>query len=153
MPRPAKLTPVKQCEICGTTLQRKRFNGRLEDYSAFSRRQFCSLSCANSRSKGGDSSTKWHVLSRIFAESSCEACGSQMNLQVHHVDGDYRNNAMENLQTLCESCHHSWHARHQVRGLKPMTRMPKEPVRLRTLCPEAVPILSSDSLAEIVRAG
>lgn len=43
----------------------------------------------------------------------CEICGwGEMNkktgkvpLQVHHIDGDYRNNKEENLQLLCPNCH------------------------------------------------
>jgi len=43
----------------------------------------------------------------------CEVCGwSEINkysnkapLQIHHIDGNYRNNKPENLQVLCPNCH------------------------------------------------
>lgn len=41
----------------------------------------------------------------------CESCGleewlgSPINLEVHHVDGDRLNNALDNLQLLCPNCH------------------------------------------------
>lgn len=47
------------------------------------------------------------------ADYKCERCGwGEMNestgkipLQVHHIDGDYRNCVEENLQVLCPNCH------------------------------------------------
>lgn len=45
--------------------------------------------------------------------TKCEKCGFKANhpitgnpiLQVGHIDGDYRNNNIENLQVLCPNCH------------------------------------------------
>lgn len=44
---------------------------------------------------------------------SCELCGwNKINpvtqkcpLEIHHIDGDYRNNQQDNLQVLCPNCH------------------------------------------------
>lgn len=47
----------------------------------------------------------------------CQKCGSTKNLLVHHIDGsgaewsDKANNSLENLQTLCRSCHIGLHHR------------------------------------------
>ena len=39
---------IKTCESCGRTFDRKRFTDRrLEDYTAFIARRYCSRSCAN----------------------------------------------------------------------------------------------------------
>lgn len=43
----------------------------------------------------------------------CECCGwgeinkysNTIPLEVHHIDGDYKNNKEENLQVLCPNCH------------------------------------------------
>ena len=43
----------------------------------------------------------------------CERCGwgekneftGKVPLEIHHIDGDYRNNKEENLQVLCPNCH------------------------------------------------
>lgn len=41
----------------------------------------------------------------------CECCkntewlGQPINLEVHHIDGDKKNNTLENLQLLCPNCH------------------------------------------------
>lgn len=41
----------------------------------------------------------------------CETCGytewrgQPISLELHHIDGDYRNNKFDNLQLLCPNCH------------------------------------------------
>lgn len=124
MPRKPIQDPEKRCVTCGKRLSRNRFNGRLEDRTAFLKRQFCSLSCANARSKGGLSRKAFHSRARKFKKSECEACGDKRYLHVHHIDEDWMNNDPENLQTLCVFCHHFWHAAHIRRGAKCRSRMP-----------------------------
>lgn len=53
---------------------------------------------------------------------TCQHCGSKNDLQVHHIDGngttapkESRNNALDNLLTLCRSCHTRIH--HETRRL------------------------------------
>jgi 5-methylcytosine-specific restriction endonuclease McrA len=36
------------------------------------------------------------------------------NLVVHHIDGDKWNNTLENLVTLCQRCHHSYHRKKET---------------------------------------
>jgi len=120
-----KPTPGKPCAECGSIFERKRFaSGRLEDFLAFSRRRYCSLSCANSQSKGGDSRTRWHARAQQHCKSSCESCGSIRALHVHHCDENWRNNSPDNLQTLCKSCHRSWHITQRNAGVTPAGRKP-----------------------------
>lgn len=114
------------CEICSKTLERRRDPaGRLEGYRDFMRRRFCSLSCANSRRKGGESRSAYLYHARKFVCSECEACGAASELQVHHVDTDWKNSSPSNLQTLCLFCHHFWHAAHERLGETPTRRMPR----------------------------
>lgn len=46
-----------------------------------------------------------------FKERKCEKCGltswmnEQIPLELHHIDGDKRNNSLDNLQILCPNCH------------------------------------------------
>jgi 5-methylcytosine-specific restriction endonuclease McrA len=35
----------------------------------------------------------------------CTTCWATGSLEVHHIDGDWRNNLLVNLATLCERCH------------------------------------------------
>lgn len=44
-------------------------------------------------------------------EYKCESCGivnwqgKELLIQIHHIDGDWKNNLPENLQFLCPNCH------------------------------------------------
>lgn len=46
-----------------------------------------------------------------FKERKCESCkhdtwlGLPISIEVHHIDGDHKNNKIENLQLLCPNCH------------------------------------------------
>lgn len=121
-----KCSQPRYCETCTRLLQRRRNDsGRLEGYRDFMRRRFCSLSCANSRSKGGASRKAAHYHARKLRGPNCEACGTPHRLQAHHVDENWMNNSPENIQTLCIHCHHFWHALHRRHGVQPTRHMPK----------------------------
>jgi len=52
-------------------------------------------------------------------EHRCTACGSTQRLVVHHRDGKGRgckkpNHSLDNLETLCNSCHNKWHSSKRV---------------------------------------
>lgn len=108
MPRQRNADPKKSCERCGTSLQRKLHGKRLEDFSVFARRRFCSLSCANSKAVLTMSGCRSRA--RKLRGPRCEACGYQHYLHAHHKDGDFTNNDPTNIQTLCTHCHNFWHA-------------------------------------------
>jgi predicted HNH restriction endonuclease len=48
-----------------------------------------------------------------LSDCKCSECGwdkintknNKSPLEVHHKDGDYKNNKIENLQVLCPNCH------------------------------------------------
>jgi len=121
--RPRKNDPEKCCGHCGIPLKRKVWNGRLEDHQAFLRRRYCSLTCANSKrvrlTKHGYS---WRA--RKHLKTACEACGQETSLHAHHLDQDIANNAPENIQTLCKTCHDFWHSTAKRRGRAIAGRMP-----------------------------
>jgi len=124
MPRSQVQVPKKLCEHCGILLTRKMFNGRLEDATAFIRRKFCSLTCANSKrtplTKHGYS---WRA--RKHLKMCCEACGWTTSLHAHHIDQDISNNHPSNIQTLCKHCHDFWHTTAKRLGRVTAGRMPK----------------------------
>jgi 5-methylcytosine-specific restriction endonuclease McrA len=39
----------------------------------------------------------------------CQHCGSDSQLQVHHINHDHQNNRPENLLVLCRECHRKEH--------------------------------------------
>lgn len=104
---PIKPVPVKICEFCGASLNRKRYGQALEDRSAFIRRRFCDLKCANS--KKDPLRSGYLKRARKFLKPSCEKCGSVDNIGIHHKDRDWKNNNPDNLQTLCNVCHTALH--------------------------------------------
>lgn len=63
----------------------------------------------------GDFGTSHRIRRYMFMKNNnkCECCGwGEMNqftgtipLELHHIDGNYRNNKEENLQLLCPNCH------------------------------------------------
>lgn len=118
-----KQEQVKFCECCGEAMQRKRFNGRLEDLSAFMNRRFCSLSCANTRTDLTKHGYSWRA--RKHLKKQCEACGYTRALQAHHIDQDKTNNEPENIQTLCKHCHDFWHTTAKRIGRTVAGRMPR----------------------------
>ncbi|MCH5315443.1 MAG: HNH endonuclease [Eubacterium sp.] len=113
------MTEIKQlekyCAYCGKRLERKRFaNGRLEDFGVFSKRKYCSMTCMrkaflkignNNQTYRVSHSTSQKINELILQRTTCENCGKSGNLDVHHIDGNYQNNNLENLKVLCRSCH------------------------------------------------
>lgn len=41
----------------------------------------------------------------------CQQCGAEEHIEVHHIDRDRQNNALENLEVLCRSCHGDRHSK------------------------------------------
>ena len=96
-------------------------------------RKYCSQRCANSdlhEARYGRFIARWkagqergasgqgvssHIKRYLFRkhESRCSKCGwakcnkytKRIPLEVHHKDGDWRNNAEHNLSLLCPNCH------------------------------------------------
>lgn len=56
-------------------------------------------------------SVKKEYISRILNSAYCEQCGitnwngKTIIFQLHHIDGNYKNNNLENLILLCPNCH------------------------------------------------
>jgi organic radical activating enzyme/5-methylcytosine-specific restriction endonuclease McrA len=76
------------------------------------------VSIANSGSRNGN----WHqdhpqrnylLLKREVRKGGyvCSACSGHKNLEVHHLDGNELNDAIDNLFVFCKSCHSKAHQR------------------------------------------
>lgn len=117
-----KQEPKKHCELCGTVMLRKRYQGRLEDLSVFMRRRFCSLRCANTRTDLTKHGYSWRA--RKHLKTKCEACGYTRALQAHHINQSIKDNRPENIQTLCKHCHDFWHTTAKRLGKTVAGRMP-----------------------------
>lgn len=113
---PLKPTPERYCENCGKQLHRKRRKGgKIEALFHFTRRKYCDRGCMaeafDQRHKPDPGWVTAHYHARrAKGPGPCEECGSKRNVDVHHIDGNWRNNALENLQRLCRRCHNREHA-------------------------------------------
>lgn len=50
--------------------------------------------------------TNCKMKARKHRKDYCEKCGGTENLHVDHINADRSNNTIDNLQTLCKSCHY-----------------------------------------------
>lgn len=124
MARQRKPDPPKRCKQCNRKMRRKRIRGRLEDMGAFLRRVYCNRSCmALGYVKSAPLKQAYHQEARKMRGISCENCGGAKLLAAHHVDGNWKNNSPENIQTLCVSCHAIHHHRVKRAGLTVPGRM------------------------------
>ena len=110
MAMPRKPTPRKVCGHCKMVLERKRFNGVLEDLSYFNRRVYCGRMCmAAAMVKEKVTLSGLRSRARKFRKTHCEICKTTKTVSIHHLDGNPANNSTGNLMTLCNSCHQKWH--------------------------------------------
>lgn len=113
----------KYCEYCGKRLERKRFNGRLEDFNVFQKRKYCDFECYRKGTlliyRPDATWNNAHTTARainklILKRTQCEMCGAEGKLDVHHINEDWRDNSINNLQVLCRSCHTKLHKKDNV---------------------------------------
>ena len=120
-----KSKPARFCERCGMQLVPRIYSSGEEEYGMFMKRKFCSLACSNTRGKQGESRTQKMVQAREAAlRETCECCGGDHKLAIHHINEDWKDNRIENLQTLCVYCHQQWHGLHRRLDIPASTRMP-----------------------------
>ena len=108
----------RYCEYCGNKLERKRFNGRLEDFTVFSNRKYCNRECMkrdylkigeHNQTCSNAHTTARKINELILHKEVCELCGNDKNLDIHHIDENWQNNNFDNLVCLCRSCHMKEH--------------------------------------------
>lgn len=61
------------------------------------------------RSHGRGSRAIHKIQADLRKNNVCEGCGKEDCLEVHHIDGDWRNNELSNLKVLCSDCHRGSH--------------------------------------------
>jgi hypothetical protein len=124
MGRPRKVEPFKLCKACRALLVRRRFGAVLEDLGVFTRRVYCGTACMAKGYRKAHPKTVSAYRGRAAKHkgTACEVCQRTDRLHAHHVDKDVTNNTPSNIQTLCASCHISYHHRQRRLGL-PIGRM------------------------------
>ena len=101
---------LKHCGYCAKVLQRKRYNGRLEDNGSFRRRKYCDRKCmAKMMEVPFPGRPAWAQRARRLRKTNCEKCGATETLAIHHRNRKWWDNRKENIGTLCASCHTTLH--------------------------------------------
>lgn len=116
MPAHKKPTPERYCEHCKSKLERKRLpNGDLEYLIHFNARKFCNRVCmaaafdARPVKKSPSWMTAHYHARKICPPGPCARCGKAKKTDVHHKNGDWKDNREDNLERLCRSCHIKTH--------------------------------------------
>jgi len=104
---------VVYCEYCGKKITRTA--RQLEN----SKRHFCSYKCflkdmrKNNGGKPLRVSKQMRETVLVATDNKCSICGKRPippdSLEIHHINGNPRDNRLENIIALCKSCHRRAH--------------------------------------------
>lgn len=105
-----KEDPIKHCENCKKQFYRVYYGKRLQDLSSFKKRKFCSKLCQLEYHLNREQTRQWIGRKlQSFKKNKCSICKGNHWLGVHHIDGNWQNNDIKNIVTLCASCHTKQH--------------------------------------------
>lgn len=110
------------CESCSVSFQvreRENLHPRKSKYYC-SRRCACSVGGnAGAKKHHNDSKAHYRTVAFRHRDKWCYACGHDRILEVHHTDGNHKNNDPKNLIPLCSTHHRMIHSRwrHEVEEL------------------------------------
>lgn len=146
--RKGKNNPSKNPEVIKKILETKRATRELEKHSQrmtgmgnplFGKKRSCPWVAKRNRQYTGEKAFNWQggksfepygvewteaLKERIRNRDNhtCQLCSKKYKkrkMPVHHIDGNKKNNGLNNLITLCISCHHKVHSIHtKKRGRK-----------------------------------
>ncbi len=97
MPRKRK---TKKCGSC---------DAQIRTWASYCSRRCFANSLFKSESSSNDPSTTRRFARTRCPKGPCVDCGDTDPRDVHHVDGNHRNNKPGNLVRICRSCHNKRH--------------------------------------------
>lgn len=83
---------IKQCITCGKPLSKRQ-------------KKYCSNACQQLYQYNAYIQNWLKESEQGTAYSNSLSITNNSPLEIHHIDGDYRNNNLYNLQVLCPNCH------------------------------------------------
>ena len=112
----------KICPICENEFETRLGHPR--------EKTVCSHSCANTYFRSGESNpnyktdneltgiVKYTTICFRYHEKKCVCCDERNIVEVHHYDGNKKNDLPENLIPLCPTHHQYWHSkfRHLIKA-------------------------------------
>lgn len=113
-----------RCDTCGKMVYKTQARLR----HSVSKKHFCNKSCfavwKNSHIFYGKNHPSWkngqgsyrEIMFRSKIKVICRLCGIKdlRVLLTHHIDGDRKNNKINNLEWLCRNCHYLAHNRRTI---------------------------------------
>ena len=113
---------VKKCPVCGDNFEAQEGHKK--------EKKTCSHACANTFFRSGEDNPNYKdigqygVKDRNFSrkyrqicfanhQHKCVVCEENLMLDVHHLDGNKKNNKPENLIPLCATHHNYWHSNYK----------------------------------------
>jgi hypothetical protein len=115
----------KICPVCNTNFKTKK--GHKQEKTT------CSYACSNTHFRSGDEHGNWRPFSEYgddelrtsnfskkyrnlcfkYHKHECVVCGEDKILDVHHYDGNRKNNDPSNLIPLCPTHHNYYHSKYK----------------------------------------
>jgi 5-methylcytosine-specific restriction endonuclease McrA len=86
--------PHRQCKVCRQVVPASEFRAHRERHR-------------HDRRERPGTTAKWRRLRQLILARDgnlCVLCGSSEELEVDHIDGDWRNDDPRNLRTVCFDC-------------------------------------------------
>ena len=81
---------------------------RTEDHKRKLSENHSDQTCENNNNWSGGCDEYWaREMKKIYTE--CVLCRSDILLEMHHIDGNRKNNDRSNRVILCMKCHKFWH--------------------------------------------
>lgn len=110
LPRSAKGRPVTNgyglCEIC-------KFNPKTRSGKKYKGKRYFKRWCESCR-PDKDRGRRKVESHRRHMQMTCQRCGFEAmvkdQIDVHHKNGNHKDNSIENLESLCANCHRLEHA-------------------------------------------
>lgn len=116
-----QLEPIIYCMNCNQRIVRRRSPcGAEEPLFMFKKRKFCNSKCRGEHDRKINVNPtvgamryrqKADLMKNGMLKERCEICGSESNVEIHHIDKNPLNGEFDNLKFLCAICHGKTHRR------------------------------------------